>query len=307
MLLRFAAVLEGGERGWKRLERGHRRADLNAGADVENRLTLLPETYRPSATRSSVSIEHTPQGQLPRRFWSGSAGSPLFGAGKRGAVSIAARSRRRSDVKFCAVLACSVKTIAARSSGPSALTIVVAMVLVLITPHSAPFVLRLPSSIAMTTTRLPTRSFVVTSGGASVIHTAGGGAGGEMSTAAKEATGRGFPSSRTVKSDCVSPRTGWPSLASTETSTWMRSIPPRKLAWGVPGLCVPGLDGVWASRAMRAKQAVRDIARRRIPPQRVDPEGECGLAEDAVPLRSPIRSAEHAYERLSGAGGWVSE
>ena len=45
MLLRFAAVLERGERGWKRLERGHRRADLNAGADVENRLALLPERY----------------------------------------------------------------------------------------------------------------------------------------------------------------------------------------------------------------------------------------------------------------------
>ena len=57
-----------------------------------------------------------------------------------------------------------------------------------------------------------------------------------MSTAAKEATGRGRPSSRIVKSDCVSPRTGWPSSASTETSTWMSSIPPRKARLGRAGI-----------------------------------------------------------------------
>ena len=100
MLLRFATVLERGKRRRKRLERGHRRADLNAGADVENRLALLPELYE--------TLGHTLE-RLDRAHAARAAGAtilerirsiPALGAGKRGAVSIAARSRRRSDVKF---------------------------------------------------------------------------------------------------------------------------------------------------------------------------------------------------------------
>src|SRR4030095_17141882 len=123
-------------------------------------------------------------------------------------------------VKLWGCVLSSVKTVAVRSSGPSSFTTRRAISRVLITPPFSttpvgPALVtgstcqKLPSSTTITTTRPAGLVFVATSGATSRIHGAGGGGGdGASETALKATTGRGWPSTRTVKSFVVRPWTG---------------------------------------------------------------------------------------------------
>src|SRR5690606_23892587 len=135
-------------------------------------------------------------------------------------------SRNRSDVKFWGTPPL-VETSAAMSVGPSSLTAAVAISRAV----SVGMPIGIVRSIRITTSRpsCSTIWLVVTSGGTSVVHAASPDVmRSGRSTNVNVSTGGGCPSSKMVKSSAVRPRTGWRRLSSTETSTWMSSVPDRK-------------------------------------------------------------------------------
>ena len=100
------------------------------------------------------------------------------------------------------------------------------------------------------------RSFVARSCGASRVHGAvaeslvvGDRTGPGRSTAAKAATGRGFPSSKMTKSDADRFRTGLRSRSSTETSTEISSVFARNVDCGGTAPCPEVVDAGQSARA----------------------------------------------------------
>ena len=177
-------------------------------------------SWTASATCAIVSIEQRPQSHSPPRV----SPAGMLTTGSR----MTSSSRGRSAVKFCGT-PWSDHATAAMSPSRNWLTADSAMRRA--SGYSSGAMVR---SIRITISR-PSRAklFVCVSAAICSIQGAGGMMRGGRSTAVNATTGRGLPSSSTVKSLAVRPRTGSRFLSSTETSTSTRSTPARNVTCGV--------------------------------------------------------------------------